>query len=60
MGGEFFLKVKVVVEMLEKSVNERGLMRTGVMVNRILNLFRESDPKLHDVFLISWYIILYF
>lgn len=54
------MKVKDAVELLEKSVDERGLMKTGVMVNRILNLFRERDPELHDIFIIAWYVILYF
>lgn len=54
------MKVKYAVEFLEKSVEEYGLMRTGIRVNRILNLFRERDPELHDIFLIAWYVILYF
>ncbi len=54
------MKVKDAVEMLEKSVEEYGLMRTGVRVNRILNLLRQCDPKLHNTFLAAWYIILYF
>ncbi len=54
------MKVKDAVSFLDKSVDEHGLMKTGVRLNRILNLFRETDPELHDVFLIAWYVILYF
>lgn len=54
------MKVRDAVSLLEKSVEERGLMKTGIMVNRILKLFKETDPELCDVFLISWYVILYF
>lgn len=60
MGGCQVLMVRDVVSFLDKSVEERGLMKTGVRVNRILNLFRERDPELHDIFLIAWYVILYF
>lgn len=54
------MKVRNAVELLERNVEERGLMKTGIMVNRILKLFRERDPELHDIFLIAWYVILYF
>lgn len=56
----FAMKVKDAVALLEKDVERYGLMRTGIRVNRILNLLRQYDPKLHDVFLIAWYVILYF
>jgi hypothetical protein len=54
------MKVRDAVIFLEKSVEEHGLMKTGVRLNRILNLLRELDPELHDIFLIAWYVILYF
>ncbi len=54
------MKVRNAVEFLERNVEEHGLMKTGIRVNRILNLFRETDPELHDIFLVAWYVILYF
>ncbi len=30
------------------------------MLNGMLNLLRETNPRTHDVLLIAWYVILYF
>lgn len=52
--------VRDIVSLLERSIERYGLMKTGIMVNEILNLLRECDPKLHDVFLVCWWVLLHF
>lgn len=59
-GGYILLRVADAVALLERSIEKYGLMRTGRTVNVTLNLLRQCDPKLHDVFLIAWYVILHF
>lgn len=53
------LKVADAVSFLENSIERYGLMKTGIMLNEILNLLRQHDPRTHDVLLLAWTVILY-
>lgn len=54
------MRVADAVRFLERSIERYGLMRTGIMLNEILNFLRDTNPRTHDVLLIAWYVILYF